>query len=107
MNNNMEEENGIGGTQENGQFRKLQRFSSDKFWNNVGCLLSASIFGLEGSRIWEKDTKISGSKGKRSWIQSKVDLYEVCASLFQIVFVFIISILILIFLPPDLLHISH
>ena len=52
MNKKVDEDNGIGGAQENGQFRKLQRFSRNKLWKNIGCFLSAPTFGLEGSRLW-------------------------------------------------------
>ena len=33
--------------------------------------------------MWDKEPKISGKKRKRSLIISKVDLYAVCAYLFQ------------------------
>ena len=36
--------------------------------------------------MWEKDPKISGNNRKRSSIRSKVDLYEVCSSLFQLLY---------------------
>ena len=39
-----------------------------------------------GLIFWEKDPRISGKKRKKSLIRSKVDLYEVCASLFQILY---------------------
>ena len=72
-NKNVDEENVRGVTQENGRFWKLWRFSR-------------STFGLGGSRLWEKYPKISGRKRKRSSIISKVDLYEVFASLFQMIY---------------------
>ena len=56
----------------------------NEFWNNIGFLLSAHNFGLGGLRLWEKDPKVSVKNRKRSSIQSKVDLYEVCAVLFKI-----------------------
>ena len=68
---------GGGGTQENGQFQKLRQLSRNELWKNIGCLMSAPTFGLGGSRMWEKNPEISGKK------ISKVDLYKVCASLFQ------------------------
>ena len=83
-----DEDNGRGGTTENGKFWKLRRFSRNELWKNIECLLSAPTFGLGGSRLWEKDTKINGNKNKGSSVLSKVDLYEVCASIFQIVFSF-------------------
>ena len=36
--------------------------------------------------MWENDPMISGKKRKRSSIISKVNLYEVCAFLFQILY---------------------
>ena len=65
-NKKINDENGRGRTQENGQFRKLRRFSREEFWKNIGYLLSAPTFGLGGSRLWEKDKNISGQKRKRS-----------------------------------------
>ena len=75
MNKKVYEDNGRRETQENGQFRKLRRFSRNEFWKNIGCLLSAPTFGLGGLRLWEKDQEISGNKRKRSSIIPKVDLY--------------------------------
>ena len=69
MNKKVDKDNGRGGDQENGQFRKLRRFSRNELWNNIGCLLSAPTFGLRESRPWEKDPKISGEKRKRSSIR--------------------------------------
>ena len=86
MNKNVDGDNGRGGTQENGQFQKLWRFSRKEFWKNIGCFLSAPPFGLGGLRLWEKGKKISGKKRNRSSIRLKVDLYEVCESLFQIIY---------------------
>ena len=86
MNKKVDEEYGSGGTQENGKIWKLRRFSRNEFWKNIGCLLTAHTFGLGGSILWEKDPKISGKKIKRSSVRSKVDLYEVCESLFQILY---------------------
>ena len=74
---------GEGGTQENGLFWKLRKFSRNEFWKSIGCLLSAPNFGFGGSKLWEKDPRIIGKKSKRYSIRSKVYLYEVCASLFQ------------------------
>ena len=66
MNKKVDEENGRGGTQENGQFWKLRRFSRNELWKNIGCLLSAPTFSLWGSILWEKDPKISG-KNRRMY----------------------------------------
>ena len=61
-------------------YRKVRRFSSYELWKNIGCLVSAPIFGLGGSRLWEKEEelKLSGKKRKQRSIRAKVDLYEVC-----------------------------
>ena len=37
MNKKVYVENVREGTQDNGQFRKLQRFSRNEFWDNIGC----------------------------------------------------------------------
>ena len=86
MNKKVDEYNGRRGTQENGRFWKLRRLSRNEFWKNIGCLLSSPTFGLGGSRLWEKHPKISGKNRKRSSIRLKVDLYEFCALLFQILY---------------------
>ena len=62
MDNKVDEENGREGTQENGRFRKLWRFSRNKLWKNIGCLISALTFGLGGSRMWDKDQHIIDKK---------------------------------------------
>ena len=66
----------------NGQYQKVWRFSSNKFWKKNGCLVSAPTVGIGGSRIWEKEEEIhiSVKKRKRRSIRIKVDLYEVCLS---------------------------
>ena len=86
MNKKVYEDNGIGGTQQNGRFRKLRRFSRYKLWENIGCLLSETTSGLGGSILWEKDPNISGKNRKMYSIRQKVDLYEVCPQLFQILY---------------------
>ena len=86
MKNKVDEDNGRGGTQENGIFWKLRRFSRNEFCKNIECLLSAHTFGLGGLILWEKYPKISGKKRKMSLIKLKVDLYEVCEFLFQILY---------------------
>ena len=82
MNKNVDEDNGKSLNTGNVRYRNVFRFSSNEFWKNIGCLVSAPTFGLVGSRLWEKeeDTKISGKKGKRLSIRIKFDLYEVCIS---------------------------
>ena len=50
----------------NVRYKKVRRFSSSEFWKNIGCLVSAPTFGLEGSRLWEneEEQKLSGKKRK-------------------------------------------
>ena len=48
MNKILDDEDGRLGTQENGRFWKLQRFSRNELWKNIGCLLLAPTFGLGG-----------------------------------------------------------
>ena len=86
MNKKVHEDNGRGGNQENGKFRKLQQFSMIELWKNIGCLLSAPTFGLGGAILWDKDLTIGGKKRKSSSYRSKVDLFEVCAVLFKILY---------------------
>ena len=107
MNKKVDKENGRGGTQDNGQFWKFQRFSRRGFWKNIECLLSAPTVCLGRPRLWEKDPKISGNKNKRSLIRLEVDLYEVFQRYFKLFIIIVISILIIIFLLPDLWHLSH
>ena len=67
---------------ENGLYQNVRWFSSNEFWKNIGCLVSAPTFGLGGSRMWEKEEgiKIILKKRKRRSIKIKVDFYEVCLS---------------------------
>ena len=67
-NKKLDDENGRWGTQENGRFWKLQRFSRNELWKNIGCLLLAPNYRLGVSRLWEKDPKISGKNRKMSLI---------------------------------------
>ena len=66
----------------NVRYLKVRQFSSNEFWKNIGCLVSAPTFGLGGSRMWEKEEgiKIILKKRKRRSIKIKVDFYEVCLS---------------------------
>ena len=54
MNMKVDEENSKYVTMVNGWAPKDQRFSSNEFWKNIGCLVSAPTFGLGGLRFWEK-----------------------------------------------------
>ena len=94
----------------NGQYQKICLFSGNEFLRNIGCLISAPIFGLGGSRPWEKeeDINIIGNKRKRHSIRIKVDYYEACLSkiIYSLLFYFI-TILITFFVPPDLWYLPH
>ena len=35
-----------------GRHRKIRQFSSNEFWKNIGCIISAPILGLGVSRMW-------------------------------------------------------
>ena len=48
------EDNGNALVTVNGGYKKYCCFSSNEFWNKIGCLFSAPTFGLGGSRIWKK-----------------------------------------------------
>ena len=80
MNKKVDEENGKLLNKGNVRYRKVRRFSSNELWKNIGCLVSASTFGLGGLRLWEKEEelKLSGKKRKQRSNRAKVDLYEVC-----------------------------
>ena len=49
----------------NGQYQKVQQFSSNEFWKNIGCLFSDPTFGLEGLRLWDKEEDIKISVNNR------------------------------------------
>ena len=51
MNLKVDEYNGKETEKGNGGYRKFGQFSSNKFWKNIGCLVSAPSFGLRGSRL--------------------------------------------------------
>ena len=50
----VDEDNGKALNKGNVRYRKVFRFSSNEFWKNIGCLVSAHTFGLGRSRLWEK-----------------------------------------------------
>ena len=52
INIKMDEGNGKAVGMVNGRARKVRRFSSNGFWKNIGCLISAPTFGLWGFRMW-------------------------------------------------------
>ena len=55
MNMKVDEDNGKYVVMVNGKAWKVRRFSSNEFWKNIDCLVSAPTFGLVGSRFWEKE----------------------------------------------------
>ena len=79
---NVYEYNGKAAGMANEWYQKVWMFSINEFWKNIGCLVSAPIFGHEGSMLWENEEakKISGDKIEIRSIRKKVDLYEVCLS---------------------------
>ena len=110
MNQKVDEDNGKVLNKGNVRYRKVCWFSSNEFWNNIDCLVSAPDFGLGGPRLWykEEDIQISGKKRKRCSIRLKVDFYEVCLSkiIYCLLFYFK-TILTPSFSPPDFWYLSH
>ena len=53
MNRKVDEENWKAFNKGNTRYRKACRFSSNEFWKNIGCLISALTFGLGGLRLLE------------------------------------------------------
>ena len=82
----VDEENGESVGMVNGWARKVQQFSINEFWKNIGCLILAPNFGLGGTRLWEKEDpqNMSGKKRKGFSIRVKLNLYEV--SVYPILF---------------------
>ena len=52
MNKKVVKDNGKALNKGNVRYLKVRRFSSNEFWNNIGCLVSDPTFGLGGSRLW-------------------------------------------------------
>ena len=52
MNQKLDEENGKSLVIVNIWYQNFRRFSSNEFWKNIDCLVSAPNFGLGGSMIW-------------------------------------------------------
>ena len=69
--------------------------------------MSVPTFGIGGSRLWDKDTKINENMRKRSSIRPKVNFMRFVHRYFKLFIIILISILILIFLPSDLWNLSH
>ena len=53
MNMKVDEDNGKTAVMVNGRYQNCCRFSSNEFWKNIGCIVSAPIFGLGKSRMWD------------------------------------------------------
>ena len=110
MNQKANEENGKALNRGNVRYQKVCCFSSNEFWKNICCLVSAPTFGLGESRVWEKkeDLRLSGNKSTRRSIQVKFDLYEVCRSYFIHCLLFYFKNILKPFsLPPDFRYLSH
>ena len=60
--------------------KKFVGFQAINFGRTLVVLFSSLIFGLEGSRLCEKEEekKISVNNRKRCSIRINIDLYEVC-----------------------------
>ena len=60
MNMNVDEDYGKYVGMVNGRAWKVQWFSINEFWKNIGCLVSAPTFGLGGYRLYnnEEEQKI-------------------------------------------------
>ena len=65
------EDNGESMAELKGQSDKVQRFSSNEFWNSIGFIISAPTFGIGISRLWEKEEaqNIRGKKVNRFLIE--------------------------------------
>ena len=55
MNTKVDEDNGKATGTVNGRYRNIRRFSSNQFWKNIGCIISAPSFGLGGLIMWDKE----------------------------------------------------
>ena len=76
----VDEENGRALVMNKVRLCKVWRFSSNKFWKIVYCLVSDPTFGIGWSRLWDKDEGrcINLNKRKIHFIRVKIDFYEVC-----------------------------
>ena len=52
MDQKVDEENGISLNKVNVRYRKVRQFSINGFWKNIGCLVSASTFGIGELSLW-------------------------------------------------------
>ena len=80
---------------------KVLKFSNNEFWKNIGCLISAPIFGFGGSRLWvkEESQNISGNKRKILSTRGNVDLHDICQSYIIYCLIFYITTILIPF-PP-------
>ena len=92
INLKVDEDNGKAMGIGNGRYQKVRRFSSNKFWKNIGCLVSTPSFGLGGSRLYEKEEemKISGKKRKMCSIRIRLICMRFVYPILFIVFSFIL-----------------
>ena len=110
LNRKVDEENGKSLNKVNVRYQKVCRFSRNGFWRNIGCLISAPTFGLEGSRLWDKEgaLNLSKKKRKRRSIRVKVDFYEVYLSYLIYCLLFYFKTILTPFPPPpDSRYLSH
>ena len=52
MNKKVDDYNGKSLNKGNVWYRKVRQFSINGFWKNIGCLVSASTFGIGELRLW-------------------------------------------------------
>ena len=94
----------------NVRYQKVRRFSRNKFWKNIGCLVSGPTFGLGVWGVWYKKEaiKIREKNSKRRSINIKVCLYEVFLSYFIYFLLFyFVTILTPCFFARFVVSVSH
>ena len=109
LNVKMDQDNGKAVGMVNGRYQIVWRFSSNEFWKNIGCLVSALTFGIGGSRLWEKEEaqNISGRERNMCSIVMKVDLYEVFLSYNIYCLLFYFMTILTPFFSPDSWYLYH
>ena len=77
INMKVDEDNGKDTEMVNGRYQKFRRFSSNTFWKNISCFLSAPTFGIGGLGPWGKEEaqSIIKNNSKRRSISIKFHLY--------------------------------
>ena len=73
MNQKVDDDNRKALVKGNVRYRNVCLFFSNEILKNIGCLVSALTFDIEGSSLWnkEEDINLSGKKRKRHsfWIK--------------------------------------